>query len=502
MSDYGDIFDDDGMMEIPTMRGSANLDVQDYARPDDIDSSILDDGLQEDVPSTPGRNPGAANAPDVQGTRSWDFLEDPGGDDAMDEPGMKQTTYGDSPWGPGSDSGYRPFSQQRTDMTLRALGEADLDAIQKSKGPSIQQLDDMMREPEVIDAVPVQAAKPWGEEWHGARNQEPSNAEIDPMTIYDRTSYEYDDSSQDTIGSGIFAMEEGVTWRPRDGIFADQYALPAYIGEEDELGVQQSAMWDSTANEWRVTQPSASGVALARDVNHLKPAYSPFSRDASSPMPEMRPEVTGPRSHIEAFGRHASKTILDESRGYRPQDRSKFLQGAIEALGPGTTERCRKAADALIKMGYRSDIALEDALAHCVMHAAVLDLTQKKRGRTLLPRLDSMAKRVGRGGQRLRAAAQEHIQPLVRDRGKLRNDVGALYASPAARGMGAVKNGGDDKTGPYTSDLEIPGGPASKNGGGLFRPRNLAIAGALGVGGYLLWTNRKAIKKNVKKLLK
>lgn len=493
-----DIFDDDGMMEIPTMRGSANLDIEDYARPDDISSSILDDELQEDVPSTPGRNPGAANAPDVQGTRDWDMLSDPGG---MESPGMKQTTYGDSPWGPGSDSGYRPHSQQRTDMSLRALGEADLEAVSQKKQRSVAEMDDMMREPEVIDAVPVQETKPWNEEWHGERNQQPSNAEIDPMTIYDRTSYEYDDSSQDTIGNGIFSMEEGVTWRPRDGIFAHQYALPAYIGEEDELGVQQSAMWDSTANEWRVTQPSASGVTLARKVKNLKKAYSPFT-DESAPMPAMRPEVTGPRSHIEAFGREAAKAVLDEARGYRPEDRSKFLQAAIDALGPGTTERCRKAADALIKMGYRPDVALEDALAHCVMHAAVADLTQKRRGRsTLLPRLDSMAKRVGRGGKRLQVAAQEHIQPLVRSNGKLRNDVGALYASPAARGIGAIKNG-DDKTGPYSSDTEIPGGPASKNGGGIFRPRNLLIAAGIGVGGYFIWTNRKTIKKNVKKLLK
>lgn len=500
MSDYDDIFDDDGMMEIPTMRGSANLDVQDYARPHDINSSILDDDLQEDTPSTPGRNPGAANAPDIQGTSDWDMLEDPGG---MDEPGMKQTTYGDSPWGPGSDTGYRPYSQQRTDMSLRALGEADLDAIQKERVPDPQQLDDMMREPEVIDAVPVQESVSWKDEWHGERNQMPSNAEIDPMTIYDRSSYEYDDSSQDTIGNGIFSMEEGVTWRPRDGIFANQYALPAYIGEEDELGVQQSAMWDSTANEWRVTQPSASGVTLARKVDHLKRAYSPFRSDADAAMPEMRPEVTGPRSHIEAFGRAASKAVMDEVRGYRPEDRSKFLASAIESLGKGTTERCRKAADALIKMGYRPDVALEDALAHCVMHAAIADLTQKKRSRTLLPRLDSLAQRTRGGAQRLRVAAQEHIQPLVRDRGKLRQDMGALYASPAARGMGAV---GDEKTGLYTSDTQIPGGPASKNGNGngngLFRPRNLLIAGAVGVGGYLLWSNRKAIKKNVKKLMK
>lgn len=484
MSDYRDIFDDDDEMAIPTMRGSANLDVQDYQ---DIygDSSILDDDLQEDVPSTPGRYPGAASATDIEGTEDFDMLEVPGG---MEAPGMKQTEYGASPWGPGSDSGYRPYSQQRTDMDLRALGDADAGA--QSRKPKPMERDDMTMEPEVIDAVSVEEVGPWSKQWHGNRNQQPSNAEVDPMTLYDRTSYEYDDSSQDTIGNGIFDMEEGATWRPRDGSFQHQFAMPAYIGDEDELGVQQSEMWDSTAEEWRVTQPSASGVALARKVKKMKKAYTPFGDDAS--MPEMRPEVTGPRSNIEAFGRKASNSLVAEARAHRPENRSRFLNLAMEALGPGTAARCRKAADKLVQLGYRPDVALEDAMAHCIMHAAVKDMTQRgKRNRSVLPRLDRMASAVRQQSRRMMSAASQHLQPLTANGTKLREDLGALYNSPAARGMGQV-----------AEEATAPDATAQANGnGGIFRPRNLAIGAVLGLGGYFLYTNRKAIAKNIKKVM-
>jgi len=479
MSDY-DIFEDDEL-ETPTVRGSANLDVQDYQ---DIygSSSILDDDLEEDVPSTPGRYPGAASAPDVDGTSDFDMLSVPGG---MDSPGMKQTTYGASPWGPGSSVGYRPYSQQRTDMSLRALsGDA-------SHTPELRPMDhddSMSLEPEVIDAVEVEEVPPWQDQWHGSRNQQPSNAEVDPMTLYDRTSYEYDDSSQDTIGNGIFGMEEGVTWRPRDGSFAHQYALPAYIGEEDELGVQQSDMWDSTADEWRVTQPSASGVALARKVAHMKKAYTPFGEQQ---MPEMRPEVTGPRSNIEAFGRKAAKILVTEARAHRPQDRSRFLNAAVEALGPGAAARARSAADKLIQLGYRPDVALEDAVAHCVMHAAVTDMTQQgKSNRNALPRLDRMAATVRQQNRNLQAAAAKHLQPLTGNGTALRKDLGALYHSPAARGMGQV----------VENAATAPGERPAANGG-LLTTRNVLIAGGVGVVGYLIFANREAIAKNIKKAM-
>jgi len=472
------IFDDDGELAIPTMRGSANLDVEDYEGFDGR-SSILDDDLEEDVRSTPGYNPGAAAATDIDGTSSFDMLH---GD--MDDPGMKQTTYGASPWGPGSGSGYRPYSQQRTDMSLDALGDEGAD--QPKAKP--MRADSMMHEPEVIDTFAVEEVPPWKEEWHGNENQMPSNKGVDPRTLYDRTSYEFDDSDQDTIGSGIFGMPEGVAWRPRDGMFEHDYALPAYLAEEDELGVQQSAMWDSTAGEWRVTQPSASGVALKKRVASYKAPWNPL-KDV-----QMRPEVTGPRSHLEAFGRKGAACVLQEARLHRPENRTRFIAAAVEQLGPGSAAKCQRVANELVKLGYRPDVAFEDTLAHTIMHAAVKDLTQKKGSASLLPRLDRMGAKLSRTKPSLQAAATQHLAPLTKNGATLRKDLGALYASPAAKGMGVVENG-------------TPAPPAPENGNGngngngdVFTPKNMLIAGGVGVVGWLLWDNRKKIAKNIKKL--
>ncbi len=489
-NEFSDIFDDDGELAIPTMRGEANLDVQDYQGYDGS-SSILDDELQEDVPSTPGRHPGAASATDIEGTYDFDMLEVEGG---MDAPGMKQTTFGASPWGPGSRSGYRPYSQQRTGMDLRALGDIEEEQL---PAPKPAERDSMHDEPEVINAVPVESPVPWDQEWHGAQNQEPSNAQIDPMTLYDRTSYEYEDSSQDTIGNGIFAMEEGATWRPRDGMFAHQFALPAYIGDEDELGVQQSEMWDSTAGEWRVTQPSASGVAIARRVDKMKKAYSPFASD--QPPVQMRPEVTGPRSHIEAFGRKAARCLVLEAQAHRPENRGKFLKAALDALGPQGAARAKAAADKLIQMGYQQNVALEDAAAHLIMHAATKDLTDKRRARrpSLLPRLDAMSRTVVRKAGDLRRAGGDHIAPLTQNGNTLRQDLGALYHSPAGRGMGEVA---EQEAAPSSNGNGAPA--ANGNGGGLFTTKNMLIGAGVGLGAYLLFSNRKSIAKNVKKWMK
>lgn len=483
--EFSDIFDDDGEMQIPTMRGSANLDVQDYQGYDGS-SSILDDELQEDIPSTPGRHPGAASATDIEGTSDFAFLDVPGG---MDAPGMRQSEFGSHPWGPGGSSGYRPYSQQRTGMDLRALGSDDHNHM---PAPKPAERDAMHYEEEVINAVAVEEAVGFDQQWHGSRNEEPSNAEIDPMTLYDRTSYEYDDSSQDTIGSGIFATEEGATWRPRDGMFAHQFALPAYLADEDELGVQQSEMWDSTAGEWRVTQPSASGVPLARKVGRMKRAYSPFA--AEDAPAQMRPEVTGPRSHVEAFGRKAARCLIAEAQSHQPQHRGAFLQRALDALGPGGSAKAKATADRLIQLGYRQDVALEDAAAHLIMHATVSDLTDKRRARrkSMLPRLDAMTRSVSGQASQLRRAAEQHVAPLVANGGELRKDLGALYSSPAARGMGEVTNG------------EVPGsGPQSPAPSkGIVTTKNVLITAGVGTGLYLLYRNRAAIKKNVKKMMK
>jgi hypothetical protein len=479
MSDENDFGfdDDDGDMAVPTMRGSANLDPQDYARgPSGRGSPFLDDDLQEDTPSTPGRNPGAAAAPDLDGEDDWTISE------GKDGPGMEATTYGNQPWGPGSAVGYRPESMKRTDMALRdtLLRDEALSGIDTSRTPKPMKRDSMHSEPEVLethDSVEVPQAH-----WHGNRNQRPSNAGINEDTLYDRDSYEYSDSSQDTIGSGVFDMEEGVTWRPRDGSFAHQFALPAYIGDEDELGVQQSEMWDTTANEWRVVQPSASGVTLKTRVEQFKPGYSPFVKRS---VPEMRPEVTGPRSHIEAFGRKAAALIVAEAKARPPAARAQFVANAVEALGPGMATRASATAKKLVDMGHQPATALEDTIAHVVMNAAVRDLQSAKRARGKLPNLDRLAGSVSQTKPQMQAAAAKHLGPLTRDTGALKSDLGALYGSPAALGMGQVTEGSAITTSAPTT---------------LLTPRNLLIGAVVGIGGYYAWQNRKVIARNAKRL--
>lgn len=473
MADYDDLFDDDmGELRIPTMRGSANLDVEDY-RGYDGDSDVLDDDLDEDIPSRPGA--GAGPAPDIDGIEDYEPLEDVD----MDAPGMRQTTYGASPWGPGASTGYRPFSQQRTDMSLRALGDDEEPELTPMED------DEMMHEPEVINAVGAKPVERWSKEWHGNQNPMPSNEDIDPLTLYDRSSYEYDDSSQSTIGSGIFDMEEGATFRPRDGIFANQYAMPAYLAEEDELGVQQSEMWDSTADEWRVTQVSASGVPLKRKVARLKPP--PQGRGG------LRPSVTGPSSHIEAFGRKCASLVMREAKAHRPESRERFLQNAVQALGPNMSATARKIADRLIQLGYPPNVAFEDALAHCVMHATVRDLYERATGKThALPRLDKMASHVQRGSSEMRQHAAKHIAPLTKDKTDLRRDIKALYDGPCAQGLGQASEGENPIAPPPETQTKAP----------LLTTRNLLIAGGVGVGAYLVFSNRKKIVRNIKRMVR
>lgn len=459
-----DLFDnDDGVLPRPTMRGSANLDVQDYARPDGFSSSMLDDELQEDTPSRPGD--GAASAPDVTGTSDWDFL-----DVDEDGPGMKQTDFGAHPWPPGTGTGYRPYAMQTTDLSGTQDAAATAPAPHK---------DSMHMEPEVVNAVAdevVRRARADQQE-----NQMPSNAAVDPETIYDRTSYEYD-GDMNVAGSGIFDMPEGVEYRPRDGIFAHDYALPNYIAGEREVDVQQSDMWDTVANNWRVVQPSAGGVTLSKRVR----AYSPFIAGGRGPV-DMRPDRTGPASHIEAFGRTAAKAVVAEAQAYDPKNRSLFLQRALDSLGSGMATRAKAAADKLIELGYPAASALEDTVAHCIMHAAVKDLTSSRSKASMLPRLDRMASIVRRENRVLRSAAAQHIVPLTKNGTALRGDLGAFVGSRA--GLGAAEVSGE------RAAEEVARAP------GLLRPRNLVIAGAVGVGAWLVWKNRKKLAKNFKKLV-
>jgi hypothetical protein len=456
MSDFDfDLDDGAGDLDMPTMRGNANLDVQDYQRlPGDPDSSFLDDELQEDTPSTPGS--GAGPASDVDGMSEFDLT-----DSTEDDPGMSETEYGSYPWKVGGGGGYRPASM-RTDLSgddpASGASPAQEIAIRVSGSPQ-----------------PVRPASR-----HPQRNRMPSNAGVDPATIYDRGSFEYDDDPQNVIGTGIFDMEEGVVWNPRDGSFANDYALPAYIAQEGELDVQQSQMWDSVANNWRVVQPSGGGVTFARNVRDLKPTSSPF---VDQQMPSMRPERTGPRSHIEAFGRAAAKAVVDEARMIsNPTVRSSFLTQATEALGAGQAAKCRQVSERLVAMGYRPDTALEDTLAHCVMHATMKDMADRAKGRSGLPRIDKMGEKLRANSGVLQQAVVAHVAPIAGNKNAAQADVAALVSSPAALGMGQVAT-------PEAA-------PTASMG------RNLLLgAAAVGVGYYFLTQTKqgRSVQRNVKR---
>jgi len=466
MSD-DDLFAEDAEMELPTMRGNANLDVQDY-RGSSMDDDFLIDELQEDLPKKGG---GPAAATDVEGTSSFVMM-----DDVDNGPGMNQTTYGENPWQTGSGSGYRPFSQQGTDMS--DLGDADGGST--ALAPRYSTPDSVARQSEFRPSQ---------------ENEMPSHEGIDPLTEYDRSSYEYDTSEQNVIGSGIFDVEEGVTFRARDGIFANQFAEPAYIAEEDPDGIQQSATWDSTADNWTVTQVNASGVPLSRRVSALAPppkAFSPFMNGKAQgrPMPKMQADRTGPESHIEAFGRTAAKALVSEAKMMPNQGmRSAFLSVATEALGPQMARKAKLVADRLVQMGYEPAAALEDTLAHCVMHATMRDLSDRAKAGGGLPRLDRMAVQVKANQPALKQAAMDHLAPLVADQKKLQADLGAFYHSPAAAGMGEVAQ--------TTPDALVPAAPApsSEMPAGFLTPRNIMIGvGVIGVG-YLAATQTEAGQK-------
>jgi hypothetical protein len=442
-ADLATLFDGDGSMAIPTMRGNANLDVEDYQGPGR--SSILDDEIQEDTPSRPGDGAGPATDIDMS---QLDLLA------VQDGEGMEQTDFGSSPWGPGSGQGYRSFSQQQTDVNLGSDQSTTVKSV-----PT----DTMLYEPEVTAPVPWPMRNP-------QMNQQTSNRGVDPLTVYDRDSYEYDDSSQNVIGNGIYDEEEGVTWRNQDGIFAHQFALPAYIADEAELGVQQSEMWDTTADEWRVTQPSAGGVALSARVDAYRPPPS--------------------NSKIESFGWNIANALVKESKGMQRQWRDQFLARAMDSLGPGLSKKCSRVAQKLIAMGYPPEKAIAHVMAHCVMHATMDDLVSRQRrgGKGGLRRISNLAAAAPQTP--VTELATKIVAPVAASQAALTTEISALKASPTAvQGMGQVAQD--------TASAPVPAAMIPANG--VFTGKNMLIAGGVGLGAFLLWRNRKSLKKNAKK---
>jgi hypothetical protein len=440
-----DLFDDDddfldsrGELAAPNSRGNANQDVTGFAM-DPLDEGDFD---YEGLP--PG--PGPAPATDLMSRSQIESEDDVYEDDFG--PGMDQTTYGAQPWGIDTSQGYRPAAMMTTDRNMNSLGEM----------------------------FPVQPPP---------RNPQeglmPSNEDIDPETIYDRRSYE----SGKVFGNGIFEMEEGTTWRPSYGQFAHQYALPDYIGRENEMDVQGSAMWDVTRGAWRVVQPTASGVPLSRIVPG-SPAggpgrYSPFVR---SQTPAAQAAAAAPATkNIEIFSKEVAATITQGASTLPPEHRGPFIASAIEALGPGTAAKAEKIAKKLSDMGFPRETALRDTLAHFLMNATARDMRTAvetaKRGKRpsggLLPSITKLSDRTGTAvGTRIKQIRARRLAAAERNPAVAERELGSFYAS-SAMGRAEYLNG-------LGNDAPTPVPAAAATQPGLLSQRNLLI-GAVVLGG-------------------
>jgi hypothetical protein len=140
-------------------------------------------------------------------------------------------------------------------------------------------------------------------------------------------------------------------------------------------------------------------------------------------------------------------------------------------------------AKRLVDAGQSPSTAVEDSVAHAIMNSTVSDLKSAKRSLGRLPNLDRLSSRVNRTRPQMQAAAVRHIGPLTRSTAALKGDLGALYGSPAALGMGQIAEGSSITAAPMA----------------LLTPRNLLITAVVGIGGYYAWQNRKKIARNAKK---
>jgi hypothetical protein len=120
------------------------------------------------------------------------------------------------------------------------------------------------------------------------------------------------------------------------------------------------------------------------------------------------------------------------------------------------------------------------------MAATVNDLKSGNRANGKLANLDRLAMCVNRTRPQMQAAAAKHIGPLAQNTAKLKSDLGALYGSPAALGMGQVTTGSAITTPPATTTL--------------LTPMNVLIGALVVGGGYYAWQNRKTITRNAKRL--
>ena len=470
-----DIFNDlgtHGKLAKPNVRGNVNRETTGF----DYEPLLDDEFGYEGMP--PG--PGAAVATDLFSGGAdvdvdpLDFEDDEENAVPQGTPGMVQTTYGAHSWGIDTSRGHRPESMMTADRNMNAMGG---------------------------DEVPV-----------GNPPQDPqagfaaSNDNVDTDTLDDQADDE--DEDMRVYGHGIFGGEASTTWRPSYGSFGHQFALPDYIGKEDEMAVQGSAMWDQTRGAWRVVQPTASGVALSRIVpgspNGQVNSYSPF-------VPQNQPPVvpTGPASqNIERFGHEVASTIVRGAATLPAEQRGRFIANAIEALGPGLSQRANRTAKRLVELGHPKEVALHDTLAHLVMHVTGGDLAkavdQTKRGRRpaqgTLPSISRLTERTGPVvGGRIKQLRSALLATAESTPAGAAGELGSFYASQANGKIGWLGLG---ETEPPATPLTTPVQPAVAQAPtptqGLLRPRNLLIGAAVLGGAYLLYQSdaSEKVQKN------
>lgn len=349
---------------------------------------------------------------------------------------MSQTDFGAHPWGPGSGIGFRPMSLARTDQA--PLGNADDDGLSQERA-----MLETAGEIAASSSAPGRRPTP----------QEMAHPDVDATTLYDRSSYEPHDNEgwmePVTSGTGIFDMPEGATFRPDQGIFAHQYALPTYLAEEPETEPYATSAIDLNTGLPRVMQPSAAGVQLRGSTTQ---AYSPFAPPAYGQSAQVRtqPGVPMPRSglgaapttlmgqlgtrRIEVFGSKSADLMLQAvTQRCRSQDqRGQFICNALDYLGPQRSLLAMQAVERLTKMGYPSEHVTRKVLATMIMHETWSDLRRTGgRGANPLPAVTNLGRALG--SVDMLFAAKQFMEPLTSVMGQVEAEVAQYEGSTAAQ---------------------------------------------------------------------
>lgn len=366
--------------------------------------------------------------------------------------GMDVTTYGQHPFGIGAGGGYRPHSQARTDDQPLGSPEA-----QRQAGM-----------------------------------QQPSNASIDPQTIYDRSSYEHE--SGDVVGAGVFDMPEGVTWNANDGVFANNYAMPEYLAREAMMHPSQSAMIDSQTGLPTVVQPSASGIQLSMEAPPGTRVFSPFAQMGPqtnrTPVPRV-PYAQTPRGingvpatngAIETFGQEAAVALIRRAAALRSPQREQFVARAMSVLGPERARVAGATIGRLMQMGYPSSRVVEQVFAHGIMHAIASEMTHVVRTGQAVPPMQSVvraataaASEIGTGPQLAQAARR--VVPALTNAQAARGELSVFSSAPVRQQV--IASLGSD-------------GMGTESGKGNI---GVLIAGGIGIAALagLTWKYRKDI---------